>query len=627
MATDPTALIPIGAVGRAGRLGKIPATRAKAFGPARKAETQARIRSGPLEVPPELNAAIEASDAAFPNTTGVIKPMSSAVEETVVKLTALLDEARPLQRSVIAAARIARTEARSTRVARATEIESTLRSQGVPAREASRRSEAALRGELPAPDFTPLNITPDEIAPMFEHIANIRLQYFDGINARVALERVLVGELPSPGQQEQLAKIFGLAFSRALRGNRSFTAKAGETALDLANLPRQVLTSYDASAPLRQGVVLFPNHPGRWAESVETMFRAMASEGAAQAVDTGIKLDKNFIRFTARHPAGDSKNLFIADLSRGPRGLSGQEELWMSRLAERIPGIRQSQRAYVTFLNKLRMDVMNDIVAGWERAGKKITNNDLDELALFINRATGRGSLGALNKFAPLFNIGFFAPRLLASRLQLPLSASPFNRSQLVRQLAAKELVTFTGTGMMVLSLLALAGATVEIDPRSPDFGKARFGNTSIEFWGGFQPIARYSAQIMTGTKKTISGKRRGEISDVPRFSLRDWQEPVWLRFVRSKLSPIGSLGFDATLGGGENFIGETLLGDDETSRRSALAKQAFNRLVPLFFQDMIDAMYGEDFTALFKQTPDLKEGLKALPAGLGAGVTTFDRE
>ena len=118
-----------------------------------------------------------------------------------------------------------------------------------------------------------------------------------------------------------------------------------------------------------------------------TLFKALGREGSAQAVDSAIRSDVNFTRFAARHAVGDNKNLFIADLSRGARGISGQEELFMSRLANKIPGIKQSQRAYGTFLNKLRYEVMSDIVQRWEQAGIRVTNQELDELALFINRA------------------------------------------------------------------------------------------------------------------------------------------------------------------------------------------------------------------------------------------------
>lgn len=572
---------------------------------AEASSTEQRARLDAVDRAEELRKGIEET---VPNITGVLKPMTPAVEETVAKLTGLIDEARPLQREAIRVGREARSQELSSRVGRATEMEQRLRAQGVSAQEANRRATAQLGGEQPSPIFDPLQIEPNEINPLFEHISDLNVPYFNRVNTRVALERVLAGELPSRSELELLRQVFGRPLVDALRGKRPLSGKIGEVALDIFNAPRQILTAYDVSAPLRQGVVLLPSHSGRWAQSTVTMFKVLASEGAAQADDAARRADPNWLRFTARHPEGNSKNLFQADLSRGARGLSGQEEQYMSRLASLIPGIRQSQRAYVTFLNKLRYDVMTDIVAKWERAGIRPTNNDLDELALFINRATGRGSLGRLNDFAPVLNTTFFAPRLLASRVQLPFSVA--SSSALVRKQAATDLSAFIGTGLTVLSLASLAGASVEKDPRSSDFGKIRMGNTSLDFWGGFQSLARYASQFALGESKISAGRRRGDIRPVPGIDTA-------VRFLRSKLSPTAGLVADVTAFQGEDFLGNPILGDDETSRGDALKAQAFNRLVPLFEQDLINAFNDDGITGLFK----------AAPAGLGAGAVTFERE
>jgi len=610
------------------------ARRPRATGPL---ETVAEIQQRPPVRPP-VDEVIEdvveevVRPGAIPRgtTLGILKPLSSGVETTLAKMTGLIKEARPLQRSAIRAGRAAQTAERGTRIARSEALERRLINQGIPAQEANRQATSQLGGDLPVPEFAPLEMGAAEVRPLFDHISDAlpvtQEQFFNRTNTRVALERVIAGELPSPSETELLRKMFGQQFVEAIRGKRALSARSGEAALDVLNAPRQIITAYDVSAPLRQGVVLGPGHPGRWSESTVTMFKALAREGAAEAVDVGIRSDRNFVRFAGRHPAGNSKNLFIADLSRGARGISGQEEQFMSRLANKIPGIRQSQRAYVTFLNKLRFDVMSDVVEGWERAGVQITDNDLDELALFINRATGRGSLGPLNDFAPILNTTFFAPRLLASRIQTPLSL--ISSSSLVRKQAAKDLSKFLGTGMTVLSLAALAGAAVELNPKSSDFGKIRMGNTSIEFWGGFQPLARYAAQFTFGERKIVAGKNRGEIVSVPRTDLSTFQDPIFLRFLRSKLSPAAAFGADQLLFGRENFIGEPTVGNEDFDAsvsvdtdfpflHGGIPRELESRLAPLFLQDLKEAFDDEGISGLFK----------ALPAGFGAGSVTFPRE
>ena len=562
-----------------------------------------------------------AVDAAFPNTAGVLKPMSPEVEASIAKLTGLAEEARPAQQEALAVGLEKRSIERGRRVGDLRARERAFRSQGMSSQEANRRATAALRGELPGPEFTPLQFTPGEFDGLFNHVLNISaLDEFQRINARVALEKILGGIPVAPAEKKLLSEIFGTPFADALSQPPSALKKGLDISLDALNLPRTILTSFDVSAPLRQGVVLLPDHPRRWSESVVSMMKAFAREGSAQVVDDGIRADPNFTRFTARHPRGSNSNLFIADIT-GRRGLGQQEELYMSRFANLIPGIKQSQRAYVTFLNKLRFDVMSDIVGTAEAAGTRVTSQDLDELALFLNRATGRGSLGkSLDNIAPALNVAMFAPKLLMSRLQLPLSVG--SKSALVRKEASKTLLKFVGTGVGLLSLLSFsAGVKVETDPRSSDFGKIRIGNSSMDIWGGFQPIARYIAQLSTGKGKTIAGKNRGEIRDLNRFALNDWREPVFLRFIRSKLSPIGSAVADPTIGGGRNFVGDPVLGEEGDRLfglpNSRFARVAFERMAPLFWQDVVDGI--EDAGVI--------GALKAAPAALGAGVTTFDRE
>ena len=549
-------------------------------------------------------------------TTRIVEPLSSEVETSLQQVVDLAETARPINRAERIAGNARRSAEQSRRVKASSAEEARLRAEGVPAREAGARSLALQAGDLPGPELIPMDISAADINPLFEHVADIDLRYFTESNTRVALEKVVANQMPSTSEMELLRRVFGQKLITALKGKRSRLASGADIALDLLNAPRQVLTAYDVSAPLRQGVVLLPRHPGEWSKSVVTMFKALRSEGAAQADDLVRKQDRNWLRFTGRHAPGDSKNLFQADLSEGITALNFREEQFMSRLASKIPGIRASQRAYVTFLNKLRYDVMSNVVAGWERVGKEVTDTDLDQLALFLNRATGRGSLGEFgNKLAPILNTTFFSPRLLASRVQLPLSVGA-NPSKLARQQAAGDLVAFIGVGSAVLGLAALGGAVVELDPRSSDFGKVRIGNTTIEYWGGFQSLARYSAQFLLGQSKSVKGPTRGQIRDIPRFSLQEFDDPVWLRFTRSKLSPPAGFLADVTVFGNENFIGEPTVGSEDFGTEDILPEIG-ERLAPLFFQDMLDAFKDDRVRGLFK----------ALPAGAGAGVTTFERD
>jgi hypothetical protein len=152
------------------------------------------------------------------------------------------------------------------------------------------------------------------------------------------------------------------------------------------------------------------------------------------------------------------------------------------------------------------------------------------------------------------------------------------------RQIALENLGTFVGVGTGMLLAAKQLGADVEIDPRSSDFGKMRWGNTRIEFWGGYQPIARYVAQISTAQRKGLTD---GKVE----FA---YPGDSAMRFFRSKLSPAGSLVYDYGINKGKGYAGEDLLfnptelGWDKETRTHAW--NIFGkRLLPLSIQSAVD--------------------------------------
>ena len=205
-----------------------------------------------------------------------------------------------------------------------------------------------------------------------------------------------------------------------------------------------------------------------------------------------------------------------------------------------------------------------------------------------------------------MLNQAFFSARLLASRVEAPFQV--FSSSRLVRGVAARDLMSFLGFGMTMLSMAKLgaeafekatgkeAPFSIELDPRSTDFGKAKVGPTRIDFWGGFQPLARYAAQIATQQRKSASG----DLLDV---SVTDSIG----RFLRSKLSP--QAGFAADV-----LTGETFLGEEVSPTTEGIKTQAFNRLVPLFAQDIVDSIREGDTLSPFL----------TLPGAFGASVQTY---
>ena len=332
------------------------------------------------------------------------------------------------------------------------------------------------------------------------------------------------------------------------------------------------------------------------------MLKAFASEKHAKNAAESIVQSKYYAR-------GEKAGLFEASLGR----VGNREEAFASRFAKLIPGVAASERAYVTFLNKLRWDLWENVHAKYERLGIELTAEDDRKLANVYNALTGRGNMPG-REVADTLNAFLFSPRRLTSIVErmayapVALAGSAAERvagrqllpgSRVARSEAARDLVGFIGAGTAALTLMNISGlATVEVDPRSPDFGKGRVGNIRYDPWGGFQQIARYATQIASGTRKDSSGEivkaSRGE---------------VFGRFAESKLGPVQGAVVDI-------WRGRTMMGDSvEISKSDDIKEQLANRLVPLFLQTLSDAAKLEGVMGM----------IKALPSVAGVGVQTYE--
>jgi hypothetical protein len=551
--------------------------------------------------------------------------LGDVVETPTTKLTRLINAAKPVR---------AETEAlKSAELSRRAGAASQILAQGE-GRQAFQAARGPLRGELPRAQFTPPEpeLGPDEVTGLYNTIRDSDKLFFQKLHTDGALTKVLAGEIPTRGEILLLEDTFGPELARAVLGKRGLGPRALDNAFDAINLPRSIITSYDISAPLRQGAVLSFGHPVKAADSFVTMLKSLAKEKNALKAEAVIRNHPNHQLFTEH-------GLFIAERGAVTSRLARAEEVYMSRLAGKIPGIRASERAYTTYLNKLRFDVMNGVYEGWLQQGKRVTDLDLDRLANLVNAASGRGRLPQqLDRLAPALNAGFFSARYQASRIDLIgqyASALARGDTMLAGEII-REAAAFFGTGAAVLGGLKLSGVTdLEESPLSSDFGKLRIKgtNTRLDFWAGFQPYARYMAQVIANREKSIRTGETRRLSEVDQFgrqrSQRAQSQTTFaereitprigkaLRFGRSKLSPPASFLVDA--GTGRNFTGEEFgsARDFFGHELPGLPSETYERITPLFFQDLVEAM-DED---------GLMGGFIASPAVLGAGAVTITDE
>jgi hypothetical protein len=383
--------------------------------------------------------------------------------------------------------------------------------------------------------------------------------------------------------------------------NRTNIEKVRDWGIRTLNTPREIMASVDFSAPLRQGLVATVSHPTVAMKAFPEMFRQAFSPKQFDQWLTNLKESPDYKLI-------EDSGLYVADPNS--LHLGAKEEQFMGSLVTDIPILRKtigapvkaSERAYVSYLNKMRVDIFRQGVELFESQGRTFENSPelYKGLADYINNSTGRGGLGPLNKAAPVLNTAFFSPRLIASRINL---LNPYYYVKLpkeVRIMALKDIAKTIAFGVSLLGLAKAAGADVETDPRSPDFGKIRGGNTRWDIWGGFQQYVRIASQIWSGKAKSASGAIRS--LDGESFPYKTRLDQL-ASFFRGKLAPVPGTVVDMLAG--KNVVGEEF----------DPAKKVSELFIPMIAQDINEAWKDQGVKALFTI---------GLPSAFGVGTTTY---
>jgi hypothetical protein len=349
------------------------------------------------------------------------------------------------------------------------------------------------------------------------------------------------------------------------------------------NLMKSAKTTGDLSAPLRQGLPRI--HTKEYWGAIKPMFKSLMSEEGYQSVVQELQNKPSLP--VARH-AG------LAVFER--------EEQVASNLAEKIPWLgkyaRASNRAYDAFIKKLRMDTFENLLKDATNSGMPVDPKFTQNLAEVINTATGRGTLGKLEKNADLLNNIFFSPKFISSRVQMfnpqyYMKLDPISRKEAIK--STMSLITF-GSG--IASLAHLAGAGVETDSTSSDFGKIKLGDYRIDPYAGMQQYVVFMSKIAQQQQKSpITG-------NVREFDAK-YGSPTGLgvlgRFGQNKLNPV--LGLGAKLLEGTDYAGQPL----------NIKMEVLKSFIPMLAEDTAEVL-AEDPTML----PLM------IPSGFGMGVQRF---
>jgi len=390
---------------------------------------------------------------------------------------------------------------------------------------------------------------------------------------------------------------------------------------ELYNLPRGLTTSWDISAPLRQGLPLITSKA--WWSAWPDMIRSMGPEETYKQIMANIEARPLFTKSTAVDFRGgkwvkkevpsfaQEAGLAMTDL----KSFTTREENLMSTWAEKVPGVKRSNRAYTTFLNKLRADTFESLIKDAERSGLNPKQNMVlaKEIADFVNTATGRGPLrthlptlsggGALKErsleqAAGILTNTLFSPRLVASRIRMLnpgtyIAADPFVRKQYM-----KAFLSTAAAWSTVASVASMAGASVNLDSNNADFGKIRIGNTRLDPAGGFQQYLVAASRLMSGgTTSSTSGREyefgQGFRSPTRKSSTED--------FASNKLHPTLKFAYD--------------LWDASEYKPFQVGDRMLQMFIPLVLQDINE---------LAQEDPSLLP--LVVPTAMGMGTQTYGK-
>lgn len=472
--------------------------------------------------------------------------------------------------------------------------------------------KGTLKGALPTvQDYEGMTgLNQEDLNSLFDHIKNHpNLGWFQSINARDGLAKILQGQVPTRTEIAYLARTMPPELIRELMKNRSFFDKLGEVAVNTLNVPKALMASFDVSAPFRQGVLMV----GRkefWT-ALGPMFRAFASKKYAKAVKDAIYEDPLYSTM-------EQSGLAIPKYDEtGPMEIGEHEEPFMTDYASKIPlvglGVKASERAFNTFVYKLRADTFKTIYNAAREDGKSWTKDSTKDLSRFINTFTGRGDLGRFNNMAPALNTLFFSPRLLKSRVD---SINPVfykNLDPTVRAEALKSAASFVTIASAVMGLAAVSGAQVGLDPRKADGWKIKMGNTRYDILGGEQQLIR-----LMGNVATYSIDKSKEIAKTGKIHM-GYKDRTAIdnigTFLRNKESPDVSLAHDF-------LAGNTAIGEDFSPKKAAL-----ERGTPMSAGDALNVYDDAVKHGMPKDKALARAVVMASPGLVGVSVSTYEKE
>jgi len=447
-------------------------------------------------------------------------------------------------------------------------------------------------------------------------------------------------EPPKPWEREPKQRRFGEeepTFDKAGNPTRSWK-KLWDNFSDVINIPKAWKATYDLSATLRQGFYLAVPHPIKGAKSFVRQVKSLKQS----------EYDK-FYKWLKNHPAYKDAKAAGLEFS-GDDPLNINEENFGTRLAGKIPGVAMAERAFVTMLDSMRIEVF-DLYR--KTANKQFKDprerfESHEAAASWINKTSGRADFGKgkygnfmRNAAIPFLNVFGWSPRFVYSRFQM---LNPWTYAQnlknaqrrvvFVRQVA--EIFQTAATLVATGALATAAGGNISLDEDNPDFLKIRFGTTRYDVLAGVQQAARLAIKIGKWVYSRGAEDDEKKLKKVSRETV-----DALLRFPRTKLAPVPGFFVD-WLNDWQKVTGEVhrpgefwgIAKDGDYSGAAAefVNDPVISLALPMMFSNVVEAwVKGYKGGTLYGEESDHLKALMKVGAiepfeFLGLGVQDYDR-
>lgn len=307
---------------------------------------------------------------------------------------------------------------------------------------------------------------------------------------------------------------------------------AGKLINAIASNAKSIKASMDNSAIFRQGWKTLWSHPGIWQNNARQSFVDLAREFGGHEVMDEVNAD------IVSRPTYDL-------MQQAKLGIGVHEEAYPTSLPEKIPVLgrayKATEAAYSAFVRRTRADVFDKYLEIAKRSGIDLDKEQLESIGKLVNSLTGRGHLGAMEPVANVVNNLFFSPRMLKSQFDTLFLHPTDKMTPFARKQAAINLLKFVLASAAILTIArTLKKDSVELDPRSANFGKIKIGNTRFDVSGGSSSLMTLIAREASQSSKSSTTGMVNPLNS-GKFGSQTGTDVLY-SFFENKLSPSASV-------------------------------------------------------------------------------------